>query len=50
LSGTPTAHPSHRMTTPSELADQLVTLTQRAALMDAQLEILEGKKRSAARL
>ncbi|MBI2763183.1 MAG: hypothetical protein HYX54_05465 [Chloroflexi bacterium] len=33
-----------------ELANQVVTLTRRAALMDAQLEILEGKKRSSARL
>ncbi len=33
-----------------DLANQLVTLTQRAALMDAQLEILEGKRRSSARL
>jgi len=33
-----------------ELANQVATLTRRAALMDAQLEILEGKKRSIARL
>ncbi|MES2211164.1 MAG: histidine kinase [Chloroflexota bacterium] len=33
-----------------DLANQAVILTRRAALMDAQLEILEGKKRSAARL
>ncbi len=33
-----------------ELANQVVTLTRRSALMDAQLEILEGKKRSTARL
>ncbi len=33
-----------------DLANQLVTLTRRAGLMDAQLEILEGKKRSIARL
>ena len=34
----------------AELAGQVVNLTRRAALMDAQLEILEGKRRSAARL
>ena len=33
-----------------DLAAQVVTLTRRAALMDAQLEILEGKKRSTVRL
>ena len=33
-----------------DLANQVVTLTRRAALMDAQLEILEGKQRSTARL
>lgn len=33
-----------------DLANQVVTLTRRAAMMDAQLEILEGKKRSIARL
>lgn len=33
-----------------ELAGQVVNLARRAALMDAQLEILEGKRRSAARL
>ncbi|MEO5918819.1 MAG: histidine kinase [Candidatus Limnocylindrales bacterium] len=33
-----------------EFANQLVTLTRRSALMDTQLEILEAKKRSAARL
>jgi two-component system, NarL family, sensor histidine kinase DegS len=33
-----------------ELASQVATLTRRSALMDAQLEILEGKKRSVARL
>ena len=33
-----------------DLAGQVATLTRRAALMEAQLEILEGKKRSIARL
>jgi len=33
-----------------DLATQVVTLTRRAALMDAQLEILEAKKRSTVRL
>ncbi|TAL09587.1 MAG: hypothetical protein EPO00_05690, partial [Chloroflexota bacterium] len=33
-----------------DLATQVVTLTRRSALMDAQLEILEGKRRSIARL
>ncbi len=33
-----------------DLANQLVTLTGRAALMDAQLEILEAKRRSTVRL
>lgn len=33
-----------------DLANQVVTLTRRSALMDAQLEILEGKQRSTARL
>ena len=33
-----------------DLATQVVTLTRRSALMDAQLEILEGKRRSITRL
>ena len=33
-----------------DLATQVVTLTRRSALMDAQLEILEGKRRSMTRL
>jgi two-component system sensor histidine kinase DegS len=33
-----------------DLANQVGTLTRRAALMDGQLEILEGKKKSIARL
>lgn len=33
-----------------DLATQVVTLTRRSALMDAQLEILEGKRRSISRL
>ncbi len=33
-----------------DLANQVATLTRRAALMDGQLEILEGKKKSIARL
>ncbi len=33
-----------------DLANQVVTLTRRSALMDAQLEILEGKQRSSVRL
>ncbi|MBI3745417.1 MAG: hypothetical protein HY264_02605 [Chloroflexi bacterium] len=33
-----------------DLANQVATLTRRAALMDGQLEVLEGKKKSIARL
>ena len=33
-----------------DLANQVATLTRRSALMDGQLEILEGKKKSIARL
>ena len=33
-----------------DLANQVATLTRRAALMDGQVEILEGKKKSIARL
>lgn len=39
--------------TPKELADlanQLVSIARKAALMEAQLDLLEGKRRSAARL
>ena len=33
-----------------ELANQVVAVSRRAALMEAQVDLLEGKRRSAARL
>ncbi|HKG18268.1 MAG TPA: histidine kinase, partial [Candidatus Limnocylindrales bacterium] len=34
----------------TELADQLVSITRRAALMEAQIDLLEGKRKSGVRL
>ena len=34
----------------TELANQLVTIARKAALMEAQIDLLEGKRRSATRL
>ena len=34
----------------TELANQLVSIARRAALMEAQVDLLEGKRKSAARL
>src|SRR5262245_39313105 len=45
LTGSPPSDPAGL----TELANQVITLTKRAAIMEAQVEVLDGKRRSLAR-